>query len=120
MNDSFGSGWLQHLVHGTAQALIAGGPSMCLSGACSRFFTQCKVFEVCRAIIFNQPSFLAGPEWLALSASLRATVMSKSQQAFDELLDMVVMCASLRVRYVLHLFTANKSPNYPEVPDGQS
>ncbi|KAL2131235.1 hypothetical protein VTI74DRAFT_5386 [Chaetomium olivicolor] len=99
MNDPSGDGWLQHLVHGTSQALIAGGPSACTSGSCRRFFTESKVFEVCRAIVFNRTTFLAEERWIALSASLRASSnWSKSQQGLDALLDIVVMCSSLRVQ----------------------
>jgi hypothetical protein len=99
MNDSTGNGWLQHLVHGTSQALIAGGPSTCISGSCGRFFAEAKVFEACRSIIYNQPSFLSGEGWMTLSASLRTSSTSRSQQTLDELLDVVVMCSSLRVQY---------------------
>jgi len=98
MNDSTGEGWLQHHIHGTSQALIASGPSTCISGPCRRFFTESKIFEVCRAIVFNQPTFLAEEKWMALSASLRASSTSSSQKALDALLDIVVMCASLRVK----------------------
>jgi hypothetical protein len=98
MNDSTGEGWLQHLIHGTSQALIASGPSTCVSGPCRRFFTESKIFEVCRAIVFNQPTFLAEEKWMALSASLRASSMNSPQKALDSLLDIVVMCASLRVK----------------------
>ncbi|KAK4158157.1 hypothetical protein C8A00DRAFT_11007 [Chaetomidium leptoderma] len=98
MNDSTGDGWLQHLVHGTAQALIAGGPSTCISGSCRIFFTESKVFEVCRSVVFNQPSFLAEEKWMALSASLRPSLTSRSQRALDLLLDIVVRCSSLRVQ----------------------
>jgi hypothetical protein len=101
MHDSTGNGWLQHLVHGTSQALIAGGPATCISGSCSRFFLEAKVFEVCRSIIYNQPTFLSGEGWMALSSSLRASSTSMSQQALDGLLDVVVMCSSLRVQYAI-------------------
>ncbi len=101
MNDPTGAGWLQHIVHGTSQALIASGPSTCISGPCRRFFTESRIFEVCRAIIFNQPTFLAEEKWMALSACLRASSMSSSQKALDGLLDIVVLCASLRVQYVM-------------------
>lgn len=37
---------------------------------------------------------------MALSASLRASSTSSSQKALDALLDIVVMCVSLRVKYV--------------------
>ncbi len=101
MNDSTGEGWLQHLIHGTSQALIASGPSSCISGPCRRFFTESKIFEVCRAIVFNQPTFLAEDKWMALSASLREASIGSAQEALDALLDIVAMCASLRVKYVM-------------------
>jgi hypothetical protein len=104
MNDSTGKGWLQHLVHGTSKALTASGPSTCISGPCMRFFTESKIFEVCRAIVFNQRTFLAETKWMALSASLRVSSMSSSQGALDVLLDIVVRCASLRARYVMPVF----------------
>ncbi|KAI6269341.1 hypothetical protein MCOR28_007782 [Pyricularia oryzae] len=98
MNDSTGNGWLQHLIHGTSKALRASGPSTCISGPCMRFFTESKIFEVCRAVVFNQPTFLADEKWMALSASLRAYSLCSSQKVLDALLDIVVMCASLRVK----------------------
>ncbi len=104
MNDSTGERWLQHLIHGTSQALIASGPSTCMSGPCRRFFTESKIFEVCRAVVFNQTTFLAGETWMALSASLHEPLISSSQKALDALLDIVIMCASLRVKYVMGLF----------------
>ncbi len=104
MNDSTGERWLQHLIHGTSQALVASGPQTCIFGPCRRFFTESKIFEVCRAIVFNQPTFLAEEKWMTLSASLREASISSSQKALDALLDIVVMCASLRVRYVMEFF----------------
>ncbi|KAK3897059.1 hypothetical protein C8A05DRAFT_20098 [Staphylotrichum tortipilum] len=106
MNDSTGDGWLQHLIHGTSQALIASGPSTCISGPCMRFFTESKIFEACRAVVFNQPTFLVKEKWMALSASLRVSSLVGSQKALDALLDIVALCASLRVKAanLIHAF----------------
>ncbi len=41
---------------------------------------------------------------MTLSASLREASISSSQKTLDALLDIVVMCASLRVRYVMEFF----------------
>ncbi|KAF7552502.1 hypothetical protein G7046_g7390 [Stylonectria norvegica] len=94
MNDSTGRGWLQHIVHGTSTALVASGPAACQSGLGRRFFMEVKVFEVCRAIVFNQPSFLARPEWTALSTSPEGVPW----HPLDAILDIIVMCTTLRAR----------------------
>lgn len=95
MSDSTGQGWIQHLVHGTASALVATGPLTFESGPGRSFFLEIKIFEVCRAIIFNESTFLAVKEWRELSVRLQAP---GQPHPLDTLLDIVVMCSSLRVR----------------------
>lgn len=97
MTDATGEGWIQHLVHGTSKALVAAGPTSCKSGHGRRFFTEIRIFEVCRAIIFNEPTFLAKPDWRCLTREIR----TKEQGDIDslgELLDIIVSCSTLRVR----------------------
>lgn len=107
MNDATGHGWQQHIIHGTANALQASGPSACSSEPGIAFFTQAKLFEVCRTILFNEPTFLTRPEWVDLSRDVRAKqqpaasgVSLEVWRPLDSLLDIMVMCSSLRVRYV--------------------
>ncbi|KAL0934811.1 C6 finger domain-containing protein [Colletotrichum truncatum] len=90
LQDASGQKWLQHMVFGTAQALVASGPAVCESGTMKTFFIQARTFEACRSIIFNQPSFLASPEWISLTDYLSTNL--------DEILKLVVLCSSLRVR----------------------
>ncbi|KAM5350181.1 hypothetical protein ACJ41O_006686 [Fusarium nematophilum] len=97
MSDSTGQGWVQHLVHGTASALVAAGPLAFQSGRGSRFFLEIKIFEVCRAIVFNEETFLADPGWRNLSVSLRGTAEGRVHP-LDALLDVIVSCSTLRVR----------------------
>ncbi|CAM1509580.1 Fc.00g033190.m01.CDS01 [Cosmosporella sp. VM-42] len=97
MSDSTGDGWVQHIVHGTSSALVASGPMTCQSGIGRRFFMEVKIFEVCRAIVFNEPTFLATPEWAALSSDLRSK-SGISWNSLDALLDVIVMCSTLRVQ----------------------
>ncbi|RSM07307.1 hypothetical protein CDV31_008672 [Fusarium ambrosium] len=97
MSDTTGQGWLQHLVHGTSNALVATGPLAFESGLGKRFFTEIRIFEVCRAIIFNEPSFLADPGWQNLSAKLQGLDADQSHP-LDALLDIIVLCSTLRVR----------------------
>lgn len=98
MSDTTGQGWVQHLVHGTSNALVATGPSAFESGLGKRFFTEIRIFEVCRAIVFNEPTFLAEPEWQNLAAKLQVLEADDSHP-LDALLDIIVLCSTLRVRY---------------------
>ncbi|KAE9579728.1 hypothetical protein CGMCC3_g4127 [Colletotrichum fructicola] len=90
LQDASGQKWLQHMVFGTAQALVASGPAACKSGTMRTFFIQSRTFEACRSIIFNQPSFLANPEWISLTDDLSTDL--------DEILKLVVLSSNLRVR----------------------
>lgn len=78
------------MVSGTAQALVASGPAACKSGTTRTFFIQARTFEACRSIIFDQPSFLADPEWIGLTDYLATDL--------DEILNLVVLSSNLRVR----------------------
>ncbi|KAG6117664.1 hypothetical protein E4U14_007596 [Claviceps sp. LM454 group G7] len=99
MNDATGHGWQQHIIHGTCMALQASGPSSCRSGAGFTFFTQARVFEVSRTILYNERTFLSEPSWVALSRDLSSHVDSAyTWSPLDSLLDIMVMCSDLRVR----------------------
>ncbi|KAM6520181.1 hypothetical protein FALCPG4_013734 [Fusarium falciforme] len=97
MSDTTGQGWVQHLVHGTSNALVATGPWAFESGLGKRFFMEIRIFEVCRAIIFNEPTFLADPGWQSLSAKLQGLEADQSHP-LDTVLDIIVLCSTLRVR----------------------
>lgn len=99
MNSDSGDGWLVHMVHGTGAALQASGPSACMSGPGQSFFLQARVFEVSRALLLGESTFLSKPEWSALSSAIRAGGQG-SHRLLDELLDLIVQCSRLRVKYV--------------------
>ena len=101
MQDASGQRWLQHMVFGTSRALTAIGPSKIMSGPLRSFFAQIRAFEVCRSIIFNETSFMSSPAWLAASRALSDKSVPGDQSLLDEILEVVVMCANLRVRFVL-------------------
>lgn len=105
MNDVTGHWWLQHIVHGTSVALKASGPESCRSGPGLAFFIQARMFEVSRTILFNEPTFLTEPEWVALSRDMwseeenfESGAARNSWRPLDSLLDIMVMCSNLRVR----------------------
>ncbi|CAG9998590.1 unnamed protein product [Clonostachys byssicola] len=98
MVDSSGQRWVQHLVHGTSKALVAIGPQACVGSLPQRFFMEIKIFEVCRAIVFNDSSFLMQDEWIAFSKRVQSTIDPSNLHPFDDLLDIILRCASLRSR----------------------
>ncbi|KAK2042088.1 hypothetical protein LZ31DRAFT_526848 [Colletotrichum somersetense] len=98
MQDASGQKWLQHMVFGTSQALIASGPAKCISGTMRTFFIQARSFEVCKSIIFNQASFLAASEWIDLTDSLSKSNVEPVHSSLDELLQLTVLCSALRAR----------------------
>ncbi|KAI5456727.1 hypothetical protein BGZ63DRAFT_88008 [Mariannaea sp. PMI_226] len=98
MTDASGEGWIKHLVHGTSKALVACGPQTCRSGPGQRFFMEIKIFEVCRSVVYNEPSFLLQPGWKELSNKSQADTQSVCAHPLDELLNIIVCCSSLLVR----------------------
>lgn len=98
MSDVTGHGWIQHIVHGTSKALVASGSNACRCGSGKRFFIEAKIFEVCRAIIFNENTFLTGLEWMTLSVNLRQQEDDAGWNHLDALLDIIIECSALRVR----------------------
>ncbi|KAG5985442.1 hypothetical protein E4U55_000004 [Claviceps digitariae] len=99
MNDPTGHGWQRHIIHGTCMALQASGPSSCRSGPAFAFFTQARIFEISRTILYNERTFLSEPGWVALSRGLSVNVGGGyTWSPLDSLLDIMVMCSDLRVR----------------------
>ncbi|KAK2608550.1 hypothetical protein QQS21_002896 [Conoideocrella luteorostrata] len=115
MNDSTGHGWQQHIIHGTFMAMKASGPSSCRSMAGMAFFAQARIFEISRTILFNEPTFLTGPEWMALSRDLSIKGNPVETQnpwlPLDSLLDIMVMCSDLRVRAATFIQKQQNTPD---------
>ncbi|UNI24901.1 hypothetical protein JDV02_010620 [Purpureocillium takamizusanense] len=104
INDASGDGWRQHMVHGTAEALRAAGPGACARGPGRAFFAQARVFEACRTILFNEPTFLTDGAWADLARGMWTAGRDDGDgdgdewHPLDSLLDVMVMCSRLRVR----------------------
>ncbi|KAB5566309.1 fungal-specific transcription factor domain-containing protein [Coniochaeta sp. 2T2.1] len=96
MHNESGEGWLMHMVHGTANALEASGPSACRSGPGRSFFLQARIFEVSRALLLGEPTFLSDPEWRGLSKSLEVEDVASCAVTLDRLLNIIVECSRLR------------------------
>ncbi|CAK7236041.1 hypothetical protein SCUCBS95973_009470 [Sporothrix curviconia] len=121
MSESPGQGWQLHMVHGTARALRASGAASCRRGRARTFFLQARVFEVFRAIVCSDATFLTEPEWTNLLEEMwvgdggrRAEQEGRYEGSrengrqnsgddhtwhpLDTLLDLIVLCTKLRFR----------------------
>lgn len=68
MRDVTGTNWLLHFLHGTSTILRVQGPGvLTLPGMKNKqrqaFLFSTRIFEIARALIFTEPTFLAAPEW---------------------------------------------------------
>lgn len=92
---------MKHMVHGTSRAMEAAGPMLFRSGSGRSFFLQARIFEVCRAVVFNETSFLTAPNWVALSSGLWTGNTIPEWSPLESLLDLISMCSRLCVQYIL-------------------
>ena len=96
MYNESGEGWLTHMVHGTASALQASGPSACRSGPGQAFFLQARIFEVSRALLLGEPTFLSDPEWRGLTGTPEPNDPTSATFPLSSLLNIIVECSRLR------------------------
>jgi hypothetical protein len=70
MRDSTGVNWLAHFLHGTSTMLLLLGPSVLTTPSKENkhrqaFFFSARIFELSRALIYTEPTFLSTSEWSA-------------------------------------------------------
>ncbi|KAF7181001.1 hypothetical protein CNMCM7691_000130 [Aspergillus felis] len=70
MHDMTGEGWVKHFLYGTSNMLQLRGPEAHISGSGRSFFLTVRVFEICRALIYSEPTFLCRPEWMSLTTKI--------------------------------------------------
>lgn len=68
MRDSSGTDWLSHFLNGTCAILRLQSPENLLlanpaASHTRNFFFTTRIFEIARALIYSQPTFLSGPDW---------------------------------------------------------
>lgn len=70
MRDHTGTNWLAHFLHGTSTILCLQGPHfLTLTENKNEYrqalFFSARIFEISRALIYTEPTFLATPKWSA-------------------------------------------------------
>lgn len=95
MYDVSGEGWLKHILHGTSKILQARGPEAHLSGRGRSFFLTVRPFEICRALIYSEPSFLSDHSWTSLMTKMWNEDLAKQWHPKEKLFDLMLACSSL-------------------------
>lgn len=96
MYDDTGDGFVKHFLYGTSRILQLRGPEAHLSGPGKAFFQSVRVFEICRALIFAEPTFLCEPSWT--KAMERIWNDGEAWHPKEALFDLMITCSSLSYR----------------------
>jgi len=100
MYDVSGEGWVRHVLYGTSKLLQLRGPDAHRTGRGRSFFITMRVFEICRALIYNENTFLCHEEWRSLTEKLWEGEFRLDWHPKEALLELMVACASLSYRWV--------------------
>jgi hypothetical protein len=117
MYDVTGEGWVKHILYGTSNIMQLRGPAVHATGPARSFFLTFRVFEVCRALIYNDSTFLDQPSWGLLMKDVWSGQGAVDWHPKEALLDLMISCSTLSMRYVrifALLFPRKKLPNVQE------
>ena len=95
MYDASGDGWVKHFLYGTSKMLQIRGPEAHLSGKGRSFFLIVRVFEICRSLIYSDPSFLWEDGWISLMNKLWDDPTTTDWHPREALIDLMISCSSL-------------------------
>jgi hypothetical protein len=98
MYDASGDGWIVHMLYGTSQILKYLGSQACLSGPARQFSLTICIFELTRALLSTQKTFLSDPEWQILMEQLWVDDCVHGWHPKEALFDIIISCLSLGVR----------------------
>lgn len=93
MYDVTGEGWVKHILYGTSSILQLRGPEAHRTGTGRTFFLSIRLFEICRSLIYSEPSFLSEPKWLAVTNELWSDQTEVHPK--EEMFDLMLACSTL-------------------------
>jgi hypothetical protein len=99
MRDKTGDGFVKHL-SGTSSLLRLRGPEAHLTDPGRSFFLTVRVFEICRSLIYSEPTFLCHQEWMSLMWEIKSGDVNSSLHPKEDLFNVMTECSSLSNRYV--------------------
>lgn len=100
MHDMTGEGWVKHFLYGTSKMLQLRGPEAHRAGSGRSFFLTVRVFEICRALIYSEPTFLCQPEWMSLMTKIWNEDVNNHWHPKEMLFDLMIICSSTSHRQV--------------------
>ena len=95
MYDETGDGFVKHFIYGTSRILQLRGPEAHLTGPGRSFFLTARVFEICRSLIYEEPTFLVEDCWKSLTERIWDENMSKDWHPKEALFDLMIECSAL-------------------------
>ncbi|KAL5359303.1 hypothetical protein BJX96DRAFT_56290 [Aspergillus floccosus] len=98
MHDMTGEGWVKHFLYGTSNMLQIRGPEAHIAGSGRSFFLTVRVFEICRALIYPEPTFLCRPEWISLTTEIWNEDLKNNWHPKERLFDLMITCSSISHR----------------------
>ena len=116
MRDNTGTNWLAHFLHGTSTILRLQGPSMLALPdpdkkyqQCQTFFFSARIFEIARALIYTEPTFLNDSEW-QMAISMYWMQHAASWTPKEALFDLLPQFVDLSTRTMHFLSNAQNEP----------
>jgi len=103
MCDASGTNWLSHFLHGTC-AILRLQPPSCLALPDQKntqkrnFFLSARIFEISRALIYSEPTFLSQPVWTTALAELWTGEGAALWHPKEALFDMLPSFSELSIR----------------------
>lgn len=100
MYDVSGEGWIKHILHGTSKILQLRGADAHSTGRGRSFFMIVRVFEICRSLIYSEPTFLHQKSWKAVMNKIWEGDLGGEWHPKESLFDLMLDCSALSQRYV--------------------
>lgn len=106
------SNWEKHFLYGTSHLLRLKGPRNCTEGPGKELFLTLRIFEISRALIYTDSSFLSEPNWVRLAQTLRDGV-GNAWHPKEAIYDLMLCCSNLCIKALR--YTQKPDPRDPFV-----
>lgn len=104
--DETGEGWKRHMMYGVAKLFDHFGPDICQSAQLGGLYNDVRLFEISRAALLTQPTFLSRSAWRDTNS--RAQSDLTGSELLEDVFDVMLGCTDLGHRHATckHSFLA--------------